>query len=55
LPPDLLLSLWRPFEADDDSHDEQGHYFNAVLLARPGYYDTPAQAEERARHNVDTH
>lgn len=46
--PDLLLSLWRPFETDDDPEDEQGFYFNAVLLAAPGYYDTPAQAAERS-------
>ncbi|ROQ26219.1 hypothetical protein EDD98_5838 [Streptomyces sp. PanSC19] len=49
--PDLLLSFWRPFEADDDPDDEQGHYFARVLLARPGYYDTPAEAEERLRWN----
>ncbi|MBF6126429.1 hypothetical protein [Nocardia brasiliensis] len=44
--PDLLLSLWRPFETDDDPAEEQGFYFNAVLLAAPGYYDTPAQTAE---------
>ncbi|MFF9853390.1 hypothetical protein [Streptomyces litmocidini] len=49
--PDLLLSFWRPFEADDDPEEEQGHYFTTVLLARPGYYDTPAEAEERLRRN----
>jgi hypothetical protein len=37
--PDLLLSFWRPFEADDDPAEEQGYYFSSVLLARPGYYD----------------
>ncbi|WP_280406302.1 hypothetical protein [Nocardia brasiliensis] len=47
--PDLLLSLWRPFETDDDPAEEQGFYFNAVLLAAPGYYDTPAQTAERSR------
>lgn len=36
--PDLLLSFWRPFEADDDPDEEQGYYFTTVLLARPGYY-----------------
>lgn len=41
--PDLLLSLWRPFQGDDDPEDEQGYYFNSVLLARPGYYDGPGQ------------
>ncbi|MGK5547086.1 hypothetical protein ACSNOH_20490 [Streptomyces sp. URMC 127] len=49
LAPDLLLAFWRPFEADDEPEDEQGHYFSSVLLARPGYYDTPAEAEERLR------
>jgi hypothetical protein len=48
--PDLLLSLWRPFEADDPE-EEQGHYFSSVLVAEPGYYDTPAQAAERARQS----
>lgn len=46
---DLLLSFWRPFAADDEPEEEQGYYFNSVLLARPGYYDTPAQAAERLR------
>ncbi|MHC5260835.1 hypothetical protein ACYSUO_23380 [Streptomyces sp. UC4497] len=40
--PDLLLSFWRPFDGDDDPDDEQGYFFNAVLLACPGYYDGPA-------------
>lgn len=44
---DLLLSFWRPFAADDEPEEEQGYFFNSVLLARPGYYDTPAQAAER--------
>ncbi|MGC5561994.1 hypothetical protein ACPYPG_03990, partial [Streptomyces sp. FR-108] len=39
---DLLLGFWRPFEADDEPEDEQGHYFSSVLLARPGYYDGPS-------------
>ncbi|MEN3540373.1 hypothetical protein AAH991_35045 [Microbispora sp. ZYX-F-249] len=47
--PDLLLSLWRPFEADDAPSEEQGFFFSSVLLAEPGYYDTPAQAAERVR------
>ncbi|MFC9435717.1 hypothetical protein [Nocardia sp. NPDC057030] len=41
--PDLLLSLWRPFEADDDPDEEEGFYFSAVLLAAPGYYDAPVR------------
>ncbi|WP_235023615.1 hypothetical protein [Streptomyces sp. WAC05374] len=49
--PDLLLSFWRPFEADDDPDEEQGYYFTTILLGRPGYYDTPAEAEERLRRN----
>ncbi|MCX5387427.1 hypothetical protein [Streptomyces sp. NBC_00083] len=48
---DLLLSFWRPFAADDEPEEEQGYYFNSVLLARPGYYDTPAQAAERLRQD----
>ena len=44
----LLLSFWRPFEADNAPDEEQGYYFSSVLLARPGYYDTPAQATARA-------
>ncbi|RPF25154.1 hypothetical protein EDD96_7232 [Streptomyces sp. Ag109_G2-6] len=39
--PDLLLSFWRPFAADDDPKEEQGHYFSSVLLARPGCHDGP--------------
>ncbi|GAA3092160.1 hypothetical protein GCM10017562_74230 [Streptomyces roseofulvus] len=50
--PDLLLSFWRAFEADDDPDDEQGYYFTTVLVARPGYCDTPAEAEERLRRNA---
>ncbi|MEU4093666.1 hypothetical protein [Streptomyces sp. NPDC026673] len=45
--PDLLLGFWRPFAADDEPEESQGHYFSSVLLAKPGYYDTPAQAAER--------
>ncbi|MER6441194.1 hypothetical protein ABT275_33115 [Streptomyces sp. NPDC001185] len=45
--PDLLLGFWRPFAADDEPDEEQGYYFSSVLLARPGYYDTPTQAAER--------
>ncbi len=47
----LTLSLWRPFEADDDPNEEQGYYFSTVLVAGPGYYDTPVQAAERARQS----
>ncbi|MFE9866929.1 hypothetical protein ACFYPZ_30045 [Streptomyces sp. NPDC005506] len=44
---DLLLSFWRPFAADYEPAEEQGYYFSSVLVAQPGYYDTPAQAAER--------
>ncbi|MEU4351731.1 hypothetical protein [Streptomyces sp. NPDC023838] len=36
--PSLLVALWRPFVAESE-HDEEGYYFQSVLLARPGYYD----------------
>ncbi|MCC8477308.1 hypothetical protein LMJ41_05280 [Streptomyces globisporus] len=49
--PDLLLSFRRPFAADDEPEEEQGHHFSSVLLARPGYYDTPAQAAERLQQS----
>jgi hypothetical protein len=45
--PELYLALWRPFAADDEPEEEQGHYFQSVLVARPGYNDTPAQAAAR--------
>ncbi|MFD0975015.1 hypothetical protein ACFQ3X_41840 [Plantactinospora endophytica] len=44
---ELYLALWRPFAADDDPADEQGHFFQSVLVARPGYDDTPAEAAAR--------
>ncbi|MFJ5273877.1 hypothetical protein [Streptomyces sp. NPDC088358] len=44
---DRPLSFWRPFAADDEPEEEQGYYFSSVLVAQPGYYDTPAQAAER--------
>ncbi|WP_448318700.1 hypothetical protein [Streptomyces sp. CO7] len=48
---DLLLSFWRPFAVDDEPEEKQGYYFSSVLLARPGYYDTPAQAAERLQQS----
>ncbi|MDX2825291.1 hypothetical protein PV416_30460 [Streptomyces ipomoeae] len=48
---DLLLSFWRPFAADDEPEEEQGYYFSSVLVAQPGYYDTPAQAAERLQQS----
>jgi hypothetical protein len=50
--PDLLLSFWRPFAADDEPGEEQGYCFSSVLLARPGYYDTPAEAEAEAKERL---
>ena len=44
---ELYLALWRPFAADDDPTEEQGHFFQSVLVARPGYDDTPAEAAAR--------
>ncbi|MFC4145142.1 hypothetical protein ACFO0M_02630 [Micromonospora mangrovi] len=44
---ELYLALWRPFAADDDPDEEQGYFFQSVLLARPGYDDTPAAAAAR--------
>lgn len=44
---ELYLALWRPFAADDDPDEEQGYFFQSVLLARPGYDDTPAEAVAR--------
>ncbi|WP_353944819.1 hypothetical protein ABII15_26710 [Streptomyces sp. HUAS MG91] len=36
--PELLVALWRPFVSTTEE-DEQGYYFQSVLVARPGYYD----------------
>ena len=36
--PDLLLALWRAV-ISEGSADEDGRYFESVLVARPGYYD----------------
>jgi hypothetical protein len=44
---ELYLALWRPFAADDDPDEEQGYFFQSVLVARPGYDDTPAEAAAR--------
>ncbi|MFI0357445.1 hypothetical protein [Actinomadura sp. 9N407] len=44
---ELHLALWRPFASDDDPDEEQGYFFQSVLLARPGYDDTPAEAAAR--------
>jgi hypothetical protein len=44
---DEYLALWRPFAEDDDPTEVQGYYFQSVLVARPGYDDTPAEAAAR--------
>lgn len=44
---ELYLALWRPFAADDDPDETQGYFFQSVLIARPGYDDTPAEAAAR--------
>jgi hypothetical protein len=38
LAPNLLLSLWRG-TLPDGPEDEDGRYFEAILVAAPGYYD----------------
>jgi hypothetical protein len=40
--PSLLLALWRPVtpQAPDD---QEGRFFESVLIARRGYYDQPAE------------
>lgn len=35
--PELLMSLWRPVLPEDED-DEDGRYFDSVLVAAPGYY-----------------
>ncbi|MFD4908647.1 hypothetical protein [Kitasatospora purpeofusca] len=36
--PSILVALWRPFVSASE-FDEQGYFFQSVLVARPGYYD----------------
>ncbi|MER6151753.1 hypothetical protein [Streptomyces hirsutus] len=43
----MLPSFWHPFTADE----EHGYYFGSLLVARPGSYDTSAQAAERLRRS----
>ena len=38
--PDLLLAFWRP--TTPETPDDDGRFFERVLLARPGYYDQAA-------------
>lgn len=44
---EVYVALWRPFAADGNPEETQGYYFQSVLLARPGYDDTPAEAVAR--------
>jgi hypothetical protein len=38
--PELLLAFWRP-TTPETPDDEDGRFFESVLLARPGYDDDP--------------
>jgi hypothetical protein len=38
--PDLLLALSRPY-LPESPEDEEGRYFESVLIAAPGYYSGP--------------
>ena len=40
--PSLLLSLWRPVTPRSPD-DQEGRFFESVLIAPPGYYDRPAE------------
>lgn len=40
--PGLLLSLWRPV-TQRSPDDQEGRFFESVLIAPPGYYDRPAE------------
>lgn len=42
--PDLLLSFWRS-TTPESPDDDEGRFFESVLLARPGYYDQPDKHE----------
>lgn len=44
---ELYLALWRPFAADDDPDEAQGYFFQSVLVAMPGYDDTPTETAAR--------
>jgi hypothetical protein len=36
--PDVLLALWRP-TTPEDPDDDDGNYFESVLIAEPGYHN----------------
>jgi hypothetical protein len=46
--PGLLLALWRPV-TPASQEDQEGRFFESVLLARPGYYDHPAEPDSPMR------
>jgi hypothetical protein len=41
--PDLLLALWRGV-VPKGPDDEDGRHWQSVLMAKPGYYDTPTMS-----------
>jgi hypothetical protein len=45
--PSLLLSLWLVTPESPD--DQEGRFFGSVLIARPGYYDQPAERDGPSR------
>jgi hypothetical protein len=46
--PGLLISLWRPVTPESPD-DQEGRFFESVLIARPGYYDQPAEPNGPSR------
>jgi hypothetical protein len=46
--PSLLLSLWQPVTPESPD-DQEGRLFGSVLIARPGYYDQPAEPSGPSR------
>lgn len=44
--PSLLLSL-RRLITPQSPHDQEGRFFDSVLIAQPGYYDQPGGPEPR--------
>ena len=55
LAPDLVLSLWRSV-LPEGPDDEDGRYFEAALVAGPGYYGLPVElgsADDLAEKRTD--
>jgi hypothetical protein len=46
--PCLLLSLWRPVTPDSPD-DQEGRFFESVLVARPGYCNHPVEPDPPTR------